>query len=345
MIAAFFLTTAPEFDFKKAGLEALAALKTEFAVAGVPGYSEAVVDGKPDGRLFNWGVGVLMSAMNAAARHDESWKAELRRFVEATRAYWNANGPAPGYDVLPGPKEVDRYYDDNAWMVLALVEAHTVLEDPKPLEYAKQALEYVLSGEDQRLGGGVYWRESDKASKNTCSNAPAVAACLAVYAHTKEAGLLERAKRLYAWTKRTLQDPTDRLMWDSVALDGTVDRTKWSYNTALMVRSAAQVARATGDDAYASDAKLLADASERRWIKDGRLDDVGRFAHLLVESWQDAPSPDRKEKATAALEWLYRNGRSEKGLYGPSFNRPASAQSRYELIDQASAARAFLVLS
>jgi rhamnogalacturonyl hydrolase YesR len=330
-------------DFKPQGLEAMAALKREFAVSGIPGYAEATVDGKPNGVLFNWGVGVLMSAMNAAARHDPEWKKELRRFVEATRSYWNPVGPTPGYDVLPVPKDADRYYDDNAWMVMALVEASEVLDDPKPLEYARQALAFVLSGEDDHLGGGIYWREKEKKSKNTCSNGPTVAACLAVYEKTKDAKLLESAKRIYAWTKNNLQDPSDGLMWDSLSLDGNRDETKWSYNTALMVRSAAELARITGENQYLEDAERMAKASEVRWLVDGRLADYGRFAHLLLESWHYVPGDRRKSRALSALKWLCEHGKNEKGLFGPRFDAPPKPeQSRFELIDQASAARALL---
>ena len=42
-------------------------IKREFGVSAVPGYAEASLDGKPNGRLYNWGTGVLMSAMNAAS--------------------------------------------------------------------------------------------------------------------------------------------------------------------------------------------------------------------------------------------------------------------------------------
>lgn len=345
MIAALIVSSliGDQIDFRKAGLGALSVLKQQYAVSGVPGYAEAIVDGKPNGRLFNWGVGVLMSAMNAAARHDPFWKSELARFVDATRAYWNTAGPVAGYDVLPMPKNADRYYDDNAWMVMALVEANDVLQDPKCLEYAKHALVYVLSGEDEKLGGGIYWRESDKASKNTCSNGPAVAACLAVYDKTADTALLARAQKLYHWTKKNLQDPADGLFWDSVSLDGKIDKTKWSYNTALMIRSAAELARITGEKQYQADAEAMAAASERHWFAQGRIKDAGRFAHLLLESWNYVPDPSRREKAREALTWLAEHGHNAQGLFGGRFDRaPSATQQRFELIDQASAARALL---
>ncbi len=336
--------TAQTDERARWGLDALAVIQREFKIEGVPSYADEIEDGKPSQPVFNWGVGVLMSAMNAASRVDPTWKIELARFVEATRAYWNTAGPVAGYDVLPMPKPVDRYYDDNAWMVLALVEAYDVLGDPKLMGYATDALKYVLSGEDEKLGGGIYWREQKKESKNTCSNAPSIAACLAVYEKTKDPALLEKAKSLYQWTKKHLQDPSDKLFWDSISLKGMVDKTKWSYNSALMIRSAAELARLTGERAYKEDAEAIASASEMKWLVNGRVEDAGRFAHLLIESFNYVPNNARRKKIDAALEWLHSHGRNEKGLYGGRFDlSPSPYNKRFELIDQASAARAFLI--
>lgn len=324
------------------GLQTMELIGSEFRIRATPGFCDAIEPGKKPQPVFNWGLGVLLSAMNGAAKADPKWKADLKKLVDASRAYWNAAGPCPGYDVLPGPKPADRYYDDNAWMVLALVEASEVLEDRAILKQAEAALSFVLSGEDDKLGGGIYWRESDKKSKNTCSNGPSAAACLAVYARTKKSTYLEAAKRLYAWTKKNLQDPKDMLLWDNVSLEGKIEKTKWSYNTALMIRSAAMLAKATGDAHYAREAEEMAAASEKRWFVDGKIADAGRFAHLLLESWTYVPSEQRREKARAALEWLWAQGKNDRGLFGGRFDQPpAKNQGKFELIDQASAARAF----
>ena len=90
----------------------------------------------------------MLSALNGSVRADDRNARWLRDYVQATRVYWNDKGPVPGYDVSPGPKSVDRYYDDNAWMVLALVEASDILHDKKIFGYAEDTLKYVLSGED-----------------------------------------------------------------------------------------------------------------------------------------------------------------------------------------------------
>lgn len=329
----------PGDSFADRGLATLARVRYEFRLpSGL--YCESLRKREP---AFNWGVGVLMSAMAGAAMRDPAWRSELRSYVEATRVYWNPAGPVPGYDVLPMPKDVDRYYDDNAWMVLALVEASDVLAEPKFLAYAGEALTYVLSGRDDKLGGGIYWREKPKESKNTCSNGPSAAACLAVYEKTRDPKLLAAAQELYAWTKAHLQDPADHLFWDAQALDGTIERTKWSYNTALMIQTAADLARVTGDSDYALQAEAMAEASRKRWLVDGRLKDEGKFAFLLLDSWNRVPSAPRSKAVREAMGWLWSSGRDAGGWFGNRFDRTPSKTQDPALIDQAAAARAMLV--
>ncbi|MCB8933302.1 MAG: glycoside hydrolase family 76 protein [Fimbriimonadaceae bacterium] len=327
-----------EDDFRAWGLSTLTRVRDSFRLENGL-YAEALDEREP---AFNWGVGVLMSAMAAAAAEDPAWKAELRAYVEATRAYWNPEGPVAGYDVLPMPKSADRYYDDNAWMVLALVEASDVLGEPKFLTFAEEALKYVLSGEDGALGGGIYWREAKKESKNTCSNGPSAAACLAVYERTREPELLAKAKTLYSWTKTHLQDPEDGLFWDSIRLDGSVGRTKWSYNTALMIRTAATLARLTGEASFREDAERMAEASHKRWIVNGRLADEAKFAFLLVDSWTLVPSSGRARAARDAMRWLQEHGRGPDGWFGSRFDRKPAKDHKPTLIDQAAAVRALL---
>ena len=333
-------------DFKAWGLEEAEKIRREYKIPNSPLYADSVTEGKQSGPAFDWGVGVWMSALNAAAKADRKWLPELRSFVDGTRVYWNDKGPVPGYDVLPGPKDVDRYYDDNMWMVMALADASDVLHDKKVLGWAEETLKFVLSGEDDKLGGGIYWHEPKKTSKNTCSNAPAAAACLAVYERTKNRAYLQKAAELYSWTKRTLQDPSDLLFWDSISLDGKIEKTKWSYNTALMIRSAAELGRFTGQQRYKDEAEAMAQASEKHWVdpETGGIKDGGRFAHLLLESWSFVPTPERKEKARRAIAYAYEHTRNDQGFYGGSFNRPPRANDKkFELIDQASSARAYLM--
>src|SRR5688572_23676434 len=194
------------------GVETLEMIRRDFHMPEKMLYREDFVkDARSDQPAFNWGVGVMLSALTAEARYDDKYKAWLEEFATASRVYWNEKGPVPGYDVLPAPKPVDRYYDDNAWMVLQLIETYEILGDKKYLDWAEESLTYVLSGWDEKLGGGIYWRESDKKGKNTCSNAPSAAACLRVYRYRDLDSYLRTAVKILRWTDEKFEDPEDGL--------------------------------------------------------------------------------------------------------------------------------------
>lgn len=328
------------------GLDLLREIDSAFVLEG----SGLAAEAWPDRSMpaFNWSVGVYLSALNAAAEVEpESWKPRLRAYVDAAGSYWNATPPVPGYDVLPGPKPKDRYYDDNAWMVMALLESAEALNDPVLVARAADTLTFVLSGEDDVLGGGLWWHEDRRESKHTCSTSPGASAALALHAVRPSDPLVETAERLHAWVLAKLQDPADGLMWDCVRVDGSVDKTKWSYNTALTLRTALDLWKATGRACYREQADRLAQASLARWYdpSSGAIRDEGRFAHLMLEAWlryEDATGLDLVDGAKVSA-WLVQL-RGGRPWYGKRFDESAPAdQTRFELIDQASVARALLV--
>lgn len=280
---------------------------------------------------FNWGVGVMLSALNAAARADRKHQPALRAYAEASLKYWNDGG----FDVLPAPKPKDRYYDDNAWMALAYAETAEVLKEDRWWEWSKRALDFALQGESP--AGGVFWRESDHASRNTCSNAPTAAACVIYYRYSKDPRYLEAAKRLYQWTSKTLRDPADGLYWDNINTSGVVERTKWSYNSALMIRTA-KLLRAEGVDTLGWQQTL--DSAEKRWLKDGSWDDPGRFAHLLLEALMEERGP--QERYIEATMRVFRSGKG--GFYPPHW-RELKLVENPEILDQAALARALFELA
>ena len=284
---------------------------------------------------FNWSVGVALSAHNAMARYDRKYVADLRAYLKTVPKYWNPAGPVAGFDVLPGPSFLnDRYYDDNMWMALALVESYEITHEKQWLDLAKKALTFSLSGMDGRLGGGILWRERDKASKNTCSVAPAIEACLAVYRHTKDPKLVETSKTLYSWLKKNLMDPTDMLMWDNLSLSGKLDKTKWSYNSALMIKSAKSLGSVTGSAEYLEDASKMEGSAVAHWIdSNGVVADEYQFAHLLVESLSPgAVRPGLLESSLAA-------SMSEAGRFGKRWGVKPAADAKLQLIHQVSVLR------
>jgi hypothetical protein len=294
---------------------------------------------------FAWPVGVQLTALTGAASIDRSYVPRLRQVIDATDQYWrtDANGLG-GYDAsCRNAGALDRYYDDNAWLVLALVEAND-------LPRAQRTLQFVLSGEDQKLGGGIYWHETKRDSKNTCSNAPAIVACLAVDSLAGNHDHLATARRLHDWTESHLRDITgDGLYFDHIKLDGRLDRTKWTYNTALMIRAKCMLFDVTRERKYLDDAQQLALAADRRWVKPntGAIADDSQFAHLLAEAFLELADRNVDAKHWRAVvartvTFVHDRNIDANGFHPKKWDAtPDQPIKNPELIWQASAARAY----
>src|SRR4051812_341847 len=116
--------------FAAYGDETMQQIRRDFYLPESRLYGEERTPDEPTKQVsFNWGVGVMLSALNAAAKRDDNYVPWLREYADATEVYWNPVPPVAGFDVLPGPKGADRYYDDNEWMVMSLVETSEVLHD------------------------------------------------------------------------------------------------------------------------------------------------------------------------------------------------------------------------
>ena len=350
--------TAPEL--RAWGFDTIEQIRRELYLSPRRLYAESTKVGAPPAQpAFHWPAGVQLSALNAAARLHKKYLPWAVEYGEAMRAYWRPAEQAPevagrrlgGFDVLPLPKESDRYYDDNAWFVLAYAETFEISGDPRFLRWAEEAFEFVMSGWDESLGGGIYWRESDRASKNTCSNAPSAAGALELYRLTGQKRYLQDALRIYAWTKAHLQDPSDGLMWDALANSGRIDRTKWTYNTALMIRSATAIADLlppTQASRYRQDARRMIESAIGRWGRPGgAIACDAAFAHLLTEAILLANKTERSQTwrdfVLTTLGWLRSNGRDRLGRYPKRWNQaPGAALEEVHLMHQASAARAYL---
>ncbi|WP_418360957.1 glycoside hydrolase family 76 protein [Sphingobacterium detergens] len=154
----------------------------------------------------------------------------------------------------------DRFYDDNIWLGIDFTDSYIQTKKADYLKNAKEIWGFVKSGEDNKLGGGIYWCEQKKESKNACSNAPAAVFALKLFEATKEKNYLNEGRRLYEWTKAGLQDPDDKLYWDNIHLNGKVDKAKYSYNSGQMLQAAALLYKLTKEKKYLMDAQQLAEA-------------------------------------------------------------------------------------
>ena len=152
----------------------------------------------------------------------------------------------------------DRFYDDNVWLGIDFTDSYRMTGKQAYLEKAKLIWKFILSGKDDVLGGGIYWCEQKKESKNTCSNAPGAVFALKLFQATQDNAYLKEGKELYEWTKKNLEDPTDHLYFDNISLNKKIGRAKFAYNSGQMMQSAALLYQLTGQPEYLADAQNIA---------------------------------------------------------------------------------------
>ncbi|MCK9794794.1 glycoside hydrolase family 76 protein [Isoptericola sp. 4D.3] len=215
--------------------------------------------------------------------------------------FWNAGGGTtglPAYDSYaraPYGDGGDIFYDDNEWVALAKVQQHLATGDRAALERAEEIFELVVSGwdtdPDHPAAGGVFWTQAPwSTDRNTVSTMPGAQLATRLYMITGEERYLDWAERMVGWTDEHLLAPNG-LYWDNVKLDGTIDRTQWSYNQGVPVGTYTLLYEATGEERYLEKAEAIAAASYRFYVTEGRLGGQPMFFNsiwfknlLLLES-------------------------------------------------------------
>lgn len=302
---------------------------------------------------FMWANGLQFSVLTQAARYQPAkYRAPLYAFTKGLEKYWDRDAAVPGFDAyFSSPNGDDKYYDDNAWLVLDFVEAYDATQDARFLDWARRTQHFVLSGYDQKLGGGLYWHQQKRDSKNTCINAPAAASALELYRISGRPEDLSWAQGLYTWTNLHLQDK-DGLFFDNLKLDGTIEKTKWTYNSALMLRSNIGLWRALKDPKYLREAQRISDAALARWVQPGgAFRDDARFNNWLSEAllltYQASGDLRYLNAVRRHADFGYRFVRDARdGGYFDHWKAEVRAPTeRKTLIENAGAARIFWLLA
>lgn len=342
-------------QFQEWGRETLRRIDADLAVAKRRLYREMVfLDGSGDSErtkiAFLWPSSVQLSALAAAARVEpDEYSEPLIAFADALQAYWRDDNRLGGYNNQPQPQRLDRYYDDNAWMALALIDTFVVTGERRFLDRARAAVNFALSGEDDVLGGGIYGRENGRQAKHASVTAPTVVAALRLYQKTGRERFLKAGRRLAEWTTDNLQAPNG-LFFDNIDTQGGLSRRQLARNAAMMIRAYGLLQESDGDDAYLEAARRVATAARRRWVNpdSGAISAEAPNARVLCEAFlllhQRDPEGGWSDIACAALKFLYKRTRGPNKRYPKRWDQtPRAALTRFRLIDQASAARAYWV--
>ena len=237
-----------------------------------------------------WGCSALFAMLVAASRlAPRIYQPVLPSFFAGLNRYWDAAVKIPGYEPCPTQGGGnDKYYDDNAWMVLTFAEAYQLTGDRKMILRAYDTLTFVMSGWDDTLDGGIWWHELHKENrKNTCSNGPAAVGCLmlAKVRPERRTRMVQRALEIVIWTRKNLQ-ADDGLYMDSIQAETRdINRGTLTYNSALMLRAELMLHQATGDESHLKEAQRIGHAADKLCQGQSAVyRDPPRWSHLMVEA-------------------------------------------------------------
>ncbi len=289
---------------------------------------------------YAWSESLGLLMIGQAVGAGDAQQSVLSNFVQGLSGYWRTDNGIGGYDVLPGNDPLDRYYDDNEWLDWGFIQAYQVTDNSAYLSQAQQTFNFVLSGESSALGGGIFWHEQNKTSKNTISNAPAIIDALNLYQSTGQSIYLSTATNLYKWVNANLENPADGLYYDHINLDGTVQTTEWSYNTGAMMIANGLFFQITKNQAYLQKDEALAAAAANHWNSpsaDGEISNPGDMAWVLIDGYTQLYQLDHQSKwlGLADSTMAYLANHRYHGLYATSWNQPMASGQPVNVIDQA----------
>ncbi len=297
-----------------------------------------------------WPYTGVISALNALAAlpgRRTAVEPALRSALAGLDAYLDPGALPAGYDSYPlAGGGGQKYYDDNAWAGLELLRASRVLGEAAYREKAAEAFQFVVSGWSGAMGGGIYWREGDDSTKNTCSNGPAAVLALELYGDTGLPYYLDWAERILDWL-RHLHSHRSGVYWDNLNQSGEIDRSAYTYNTGTVLQANALLHRLTGLAEPLEKARALAKASLKVFAPQSGPRGVRLFPQtpwfnaILARGYLELSAVD-PETGQACLRVLrgyldqaWQSARGRDDLLGPDASGTGKDDPRRWLLDQA----------
>ena len=159
-----------------------------------------------------WGSNGMFEALDEIAIADPTakTKAAVETFARGEQRYWNPNlKPVPGYSPQVGEQGSSQptWYDDNAWIGIAFLDAYRATGNHTYVTDGERAFAFIAAaGWDARQGGGMWWStEHQWLSGEALAAASDLAARL--YQTTNQAEYLTDAETYIGWANKNLLRP------------------------------------------------------------------------------------------------------------------------------------------
>jgi len=200
---------------------------------------------------------------------DSTWYDVIENTFEKTK-----------YFELPATREkpkkivknfINEYYDDEGWWALAWIEAYDLTQEIKYLEMAKVIFEDMLSGWDEKCGGGIYWKKG-LPYKSAISNElfMLLAARLALRSenldHYKNWALKE-----WIWFSQTGMINTLPLVHDGVVDNCEAKGRHYTYNQGVILAALIDLEKLTGNKDLLKTADKIALAAIKHMSTSGGI--------------------------------------------------------------------------
>jgi hypothetical protein len=305
----------------------------------------------------------IPSRVGGDGRHAGAVQGQL----SALSHYHDTAAKPPGYDgrVLPPTGTGgDKYYDDAAWIGLALAQHHRMTGSASSLRAAREVLQFVYPGgwDENRYApfpGGIFWVQQHiglgetNHDRTATSNAPnaELAFHLAQLYPRHPADYAAAGTRIHNWVRRTLYNVAGSgLVSDHVSgTNGTIDPTLYTYNQGAVIAADVMRYRLTGDPDWLARARSLAAAALGQFSPSYYIEHSAAFNAIyfrgLLQLHAVVPGDPLQAAIEIAMqtyaEAVWRHHRSPEGLYRFADSPPGV----YSLVDQGAVLQLFATLA
>lgn len=243
-----------------------------------------------------------------------------------------------GHRIRNNGRWTNDYYDDMAWLALALERSGRLCDIGRPRALDKLADQFLNSWVPED-GGGIPWRKQDQFF-NAPANGPA-GIFLARYL-TAHGDRLRRAQQMGDWIDETLIDPETHLVFDGIKA-GSLVRAQYTYCQGVVLGLEVELANRTEDPEHAERVHRLVAAIREHMTTDGVIRGAGggdgglfnailaRYLAFVATDLPGTTAEDDTARATARdvvlksaqSAWDYRQTVDGLPLFGPFWDRSA----------------------
>lgn len=225
------------------------------------------------------------------------------------------------------------YYDDMAWLALALERSGRLCDIGRPKALDTLADQFLNSWVPED-GGGIPWRKQDQFF-NAPANGPAA---IFLARHDR----VRRAQQMADWIDETLIDPETHLVFDGVKA-GSLVRAQYTYCQGVVLGLEVELANRTDDPEHAERVHRLVAAVGEQMTTDGVIRGAGggdgglfnailaRYLAFVATDLLGSTPEDEQARATARdlvltsakSAWDYRQTVDGLPLFGAFWDRNA----------------------